>query len=120
MQSGKGISVANERITNRLLGYPDDARLLIVNCDDFGMCHANNAGTLAALTEGIATSTTLMTPCPCAPHALQTLKEHPEIAFGVHLTIVAEHEPYRWGPLASRDRVSSIVDERGYFYLHSR
>lgn len=112
--------MGSERITNRLLGYPDDARLLIVNCDDFGMCHANNAGSLQALTEGIATSTTLMAPCSWAPHAVQLLKEHPEIAFGVHLTLVAEHEPLRWGPLASRDQVSSLIDERGYFYLHSR
>lgn len=110
----------SKRITNRLLGYPDDARLLIVNCDDFGMCHANNAGTVAALTEGIATSATLMAPCPWAPHAVQWLTEHPETAFGVHLTLIAEHELYRWGPLASRDRVSSLVDERGYFFLHRR
>jgi hypothetical protein len=30
--------------TNRLLGYPDDARLLIINADDFGRSHACNAG----------------------------------------------------------------------------
>jgi hypothetical protein len=30
--------------TNRLLGYPDDARLLIINADDFGLCHTINSG----------------------------------------------------------------------------
>ena len=30
--------------TNQLLGYPNDARLLIVNADDFGMCHTINTG----------------------------------------------------------------------------
>jgi predicted glycoside hydrolase/deacetylase ChbG (UPF0249 family) len=50
--------------TNRLLGYPDDARLLIINADDFGMCHAVNSAIIQTLAEGIVRSTTLMVPCP--------------------------------------------------------
>ncbi len=37
--------------TNRLLGYPADARLLIINADDFGMCHATNAAIPRAVIE---------------------------------------------------------------------
>lgn len=109
-----------EHLANRLLGYADDARLLIVNADDFGMGHAMNEATFAALERGIATSTTLMTPCPWSPHALQFLKDHPEIAFGVHLTLVDDYHVYRWGPVASRSEVRSLVDERGYFYHYDR
>jgi hypothetical protein len=29
---------------NRLLGFPDDARLLILNADDLGMCESVNDG----------------------------------------------------------------------------
>jgi predicted glycoside hydrolase/deacetylase ChbG (UPF0249 family) len=105
---------------NALLGYPDDARLLIVNADDFGMCHANNEATLRAFKDGIVTSTTLMTPCPWAPHAMQLLREHPEMSFGVHLTLISEHLGYRWGPLAPKDRVPSLLDEGGYFYTNDR
>jgi predicted glycoside hydrolase/deacetylase ChbG (UPF0249 family) len=105
-----------DRGANRLLGYPEDARLLIVNADDFGMCHAINAATLQALQAGVVTSTTLMVPCPWAPHALRLLKEHPEISFGVHLTAVSEHNAFRWGPVTSKDKVPSLVDETGYFY----
>src|SRR4051794_2894078 len=101
---------------NRLLGYPDDARLLIINADDFGMCHAINAATLRALREGIASSTTLMAPCPWAPHALRLLTEHPEIPFGVHLTIISEHSACRWGPLASKVTAPSLLDEAGCFH----
>lgn len=50
--------------STRLLGYADDARLLIINADDFGMCHAINAGIFLAIQEGIVRSTTLMVPCP--------------------------------------------------------
>jgi chitin disaccharide deacetylase len=112
----KETSSMDERTTNALLGYRDDARLLIVNADDFGMCHAINAGILRALTEGVVRSTTLMAPCPWAPHAMQLLKDNPEIAFGVHLTLVCDFGGYKWRPMASTDSVSSLVDEAGYFY----
>jgi predicted glycoside hydrolase/deacetylase ChbG (UPF0249 family) len=109
-----------EPSTNELLGYPPDARLLIVNADDFGMCHAGIEGTLRALKEGVVTSTTLMTPCPWAPYAMSLLKEHPDIPFGIHLTIVSEHSAYRWGSRASRDSVPSLIDEAGYFFANDR
>jgi hypothetical protein len=104
-----------EPLSNRLLGYPDDARLLIINVDDFGMSHAGNQASVAALTEGIATSTSLMVACPWAPHAIRALRNRPDIPFGVHLTLVAEFPDFRWGPVAPRDRVSSLLDEMGHF-----
>ncbi|CAN5742916.1 hypothetical protein BH24CHL4_BH24CHL4_24340 [soil metagenome] len=98
----------NERQTNRLLGHPDDARLLIINADDFGMCHAVNEATLSALKVGVVSSTTLMAPCPWAPHAMQLLKENPDIPFGVHLTVISEFINYRWGSITSRGDVTSL------------
>lgn len=110
----------SERQTNRLLGYPADARLLIINADDFGMCHAINEATLRALQEGVATSTSLMAPCPWAAHAMQLLRMHPDIPFGVHLTVICDFLAYRWGPLTSKGEVSSLIDEAGYFYHGER
>ena len=105
---------------NELLGYPPDARLLILNADDFGVYHAVNAAVLRALTEGVARSTTLMVPCPWALHAMRLLRDHPDIAFGVHLTVVAEFADYRWGPLTPRHEVPSLLDETGSFYSNDR
>ena len=105
----------NQYQTNRLLGYPADTRLLIINADDFGMCHANNEAIHRSLTEGVVSSTSLMTTCPWAPHAMQILREHPEIPFGVHLTMICEFGSYRWGPVASKSDVPSLVDSSGYF-----
>jgi chitin disaccharide deacetylase len=110
----------SERRTNRLLGYPVNARLLIINADDFGMCHAINEATLRTLKEGIVTSTSLMAPCPWAPHAMQLLKENPDISFGIHLTVVCDSDIYRWGPLTSKEKAPSLVDEAGYFYSVKR
>ena len=109
-----------ESRANELLGYPPDARLLIINGDDFGMCHAINEGILRAMTEGIVSSTTLMTPCPWAFHAMDILHMHPEISFGIHLTLISEFGGYRWGPLASKDKVLSLLDESGNFFRVAR
>ena len=44
------------------------------------------------------------------------LADHPEIPFGVHLTVISDPIDYRWGPLTSREKVPSLVDRAGYFY----
>lgn len=106
--------------TNKRLGHAADARLLIINADDFGMCHATNAAIVRSLTEGVVGSTTLMVPCPWALHAMHLLAEHPAIPFGVHLTALCDGADYRWGPLTARDKVPSLVDETGYFYRFER
>ncbi len=108
------------RQTNRLLGYPPDARLLIINADDFGMCHANNEAILRTLREGVVRSTSLMVPCPWAPHAMRLLRENTDMPFGIHLTVVGDTANYRWGPLTSKTDVPSLVDELGYFYISDR
>jgi len=107
---------SQSRQTNRLLGYPDDARLLIINADDFGRSHASNEATLRTLKEGVVSSTSLMVPCPWALHAMHLLSDHPDLAFGVHLTVICDLVHYRWGPLTSREKVPSLIDETGFFY----
>lgn len=102
--------------SNQLLGYPAEARLLIINADDFGMCHSLNEAIIAALMSGVVCSTTLMVPCPWALHAMRFLSEQPEIPFGVHLTALADWADYRWGPVTPREKVPSLIDRAGYFY----
>lgn len=106
--------------TNRLLGYPAETRLLLVNADDLGMCHSVNDAIFRTLKAGLVRSTTLMVPCPWALQAIRFLADHPKIPFGVHLTVICDSVNYRWRPLTSRDRVPSLVDEAGYFYNFDR
>ncbi|NTU78311.1 MAG: ChbG/HpnK family deacetylase [Chloroflexales bacterium] len=105
---------------NAIFGYPPDARLLILNADDFGMCHAVNAGITEARRAGLITSCTLMVPCPWSLHARKLLRDAPEAAFGIHLTAISEQPDYRWGPVLGRRQVPSLVDEAGYFYPEVR
>lgn len=91
------------------LGYPPDAKLLIVNCDDLGSCHAANVGVYEALREGIATSASLMVPCPWAREAAARYRGED---VGVHLTLNAEFDLYRWGPIT---HAPSLLDGDGGF-----
>jgi chitin disaccharide deacetylase len=108
--------MAVSRQSNRLLGYPDDARLLIINADDFGMCHAINMGILRGMQQGVVHATSLMMPCPWALHAIELLKANPDLDFGVHLTVICDQTNYKWSSLTSRDKVPSLIDEKGHFY----
>jgi chitin disaccharide deacetylase len=107
--------VPNSR-TSQMLGYPADARLLIVNADDFGMCQAVNEAIVGTLHEGIVRSTSLMVPCPSALQATHFLADHPEISFGVHLTAISDSVNNRWKPLTARGGALSLIDHAGYFY----
>jgi len=78
------------------LGYSAEDRLLIVNCDDLGMCHSANEGVYDSLRNGVATSATLMVPCPWAREAAASYRGED---IGVHMTLTAEWELYRWGPI---------------------
>jgi len=91
------------------------ARLLI-RCDDIGMCHAVNEAARQLLETGIPFSASVMFVCPWYQEAVDLLREFPDIAVGVHLTLNAEWKNYRWGPVAGAQAVPSLVDSCGYFF----
>jgi hypothetical protein len=99
-----------------MLGYPSDARLLVLNADDFGMCQAINQAIAETLGAGVVRSTSLMAPCSWALGAMNYLQVHPEVPFGVHLTAIWDAQEYTWGPLACRDQVPALVDGQGRFH----
>jgi predicted glycoside hydrolase/deacetylase ChbG (UPF0249 family) len=95
-------------LTERL-GYAPDDRLLIVNCDDLGSSRAANVAVYDALRSGVATSASLMVPCPWARDAAAQYRGED---VGVHLTLNAEWETYRWGPITYGP---SLLDGDGGF-----
>ncbi len=98
------------------LGFQPTDTVLIINCDDFGMCHAENLGTFECLTQGVATSATVMMPCPWVMEAVQWKREHPDAALGVHLTFTAEWRRFRWPGVLGRTLCPSLHDEEGYLF----
>ena len=96
----------------RALGHSDDDRLLILSADLMGSTHAATAAGLSALRDGCATTTTLMMPGPWARHAADHLANADDLDVGIHLTLNAELESFRWAPLT---HAPSLLDGDGGF-----
>ncbi len=93
-------------------------KYLIINADDFGMCHAANLAVFDLLERGCITSSTIMTPCSWAKEAAKWAGQHPAHAIGVHLTFTSEWGSYRWAPM-NRQNTDSLRDAEGFMYHES-
>jgi chitin disaccharide deacetylase len=85
---------------------PDRAILLTFR--DLGMTHAANVGVFAALQTNRA-SASIAVPCPWAREASSRNRIED---VGVQLTLNAQHDLYRWGPIT---HAPSLVDGNGGF-----
>jgi chitin disaccharide deacetylase len=103
---------AEKTFAERLGWKPNDV-VIILHVDDMGMSHASNLGGIEAHDKGVATSWSVMMPCPWVPEIAKYLKLHPETDSGLHLTHTSEWDLYRWSPLAGKPKVTGLVDEKG-------
>jgi chitin disaccharide deacetylase len=107
--SSYGVSVSNATTLANRLGWAITDRFVIIAVDGMGSSHAATAGTYDALRRGIATTGRLMVPGPWARSAAAEFRGED---VGVSLTVLAEHERFRWGPVT---HAPSLVDGNGGF-----
>ena len=98
------------------LGYSETDRLVIIHTDDIGMCHASVQAFRDLWAFGTITSGATMVPCPWFPAVARMCRQDPAIDMGVHATLNAEWESYRWGPVSIRESGSGLKDGAGYFH----
>lgn len=102
------------------MGYSPQDRVLMVHADDLGMSHTVNVASMEAFRQGLVTSASVMVPCPWFLEIANFAKEHPEFDIGLHLTLTSEWKKYRWGPVASKDKVPGLMDPEGYLWRDVR
>jgi hypothetical protein len=91
------------------LGEPDDAKLVLIAVTGIGTTHAATIGGYDALRRGLATTGRVHVPGPWARDAAARYRGED---VGVSLTLIAEHERFRWGPITPS---GSLVDGAGGF-----
>lgn len=98
------------------LGYPADSKLLIVHADDLAVAHSVDSASFDALDRNAVTSASIMVPCPWITEVAAYSEAHPDADLGLHLTLTSEWKTYRWGPVDSRNQVTSLLDPAGTFW----
>ena len=101
------------------LGYPRDAKLLIIHADDLAVAHSVDQASFYALGRHDVSAASVMVACPWFTEVVDYARQHPEADFGLHLTLNSEWKPYRWGPQSPRDQVRSLLDPDGYLWWDS-
>ena len=106
-------AAAQDQTYAEKLGWPKGARVVIFHVDDAGMSHDSNVGAIEAMEKGVATSTSVMFPCPWVVEMAQYGKKHPDADIGLHSTFTSEWSIYRWGPVAGKKAVPGLTDAEG-------
>jgi chitin disaccharide deacetylase len=110
-------AAASQKTIAERLGYPPDARLLIIHADDFGMMHSVDTAIEEAFEKHWITSASILVPCPWFPEVAKWAKEHPDADLGIHLALNADWTGYRWPAVSPQAPGSSLLDADGYLPL---
>ena len=111
-----GEATAQNKTVAERLGYPADAKLLIVHADDLAVAHSVDTASFDALNKNAVTSASIMVPCAWLTEVAAYAKEHPDADLGLHLTLTSEWKTDRWGSVESKDKVKSLFDPSGYLW----
>ncbi len=102
------------------LGFSNNDRVVILHTDDIGMCQASVQAFIDLWEAGTISAGAIMMPCPWAKEAAAYCRDHPGVDMGVHATITAEWENYRWGPLSTVDQSTGLMDQDGFMWRRSQ
>lgn len=107
------VSTAQQPTYAEKLGWPKGARVIVLHVDDAGMSHDSNDGVKNAVGKGVASSFSVMMPCPWVPEIIKYIKANPNHDGGLHLTLTSEWNNYRWPPLMGKPATPGLVDDEG-------
>lgn len=82
---------------------------LIINADDFGLCHAINAGIFKLLQKDILGSVSVISTADGFEESVEMLKASPSIDLGVHLSLTMTK------PVLNKEEIPSLVNREGRF-----
>jgi hypothetical protein len=112
--SQKKTDAVEAKITNaEKLGFPAGSKVILLHCDDAGMCDEANIAVRNYFESGDLRSAAVMVPCPYAMELVDWAKTQDLPDVGVHLTLTSEWKSYRWGPVSDPVKVPGLIDPEG-------
>ena len=112
--SQKKTDAVEAKITNaEKLGFPAGSKVILLHCDDAGMCDEANIAVRNYFESGDLRSAAVMVPCPYAMELVDWAKTQDLPDVGVHLTLTSEWKSYRWGPVSDPAKVPGLIDPEG-------
>ena len=97
------------------LGYPKNAKLVIIHADDLGISHSENSASITAMEKGCVSSASIMVPCPWLSE-IAAYAQSNSSDIGLHLTLTSEWKYYKFGPITPAVKVPGLVNKNGFFY----
>lgn len=105
---------SDKKITNaEKLGFPAGKKVILLHCDDGGMCNEANIAIRNYFEKGDIQSAAVMVPCPYSGDLVEWAKTLDSPDIGVHLTLTSEWKDYRWGPVSDTSKVPGLIDPEG-------
>ena len=101
----------------KVLGYPSESRLLIIEAEDLGMAHSVDRASFEALDKQWVTSAGVLTPAPWFPEVAFWANQHRQADLGVQLDLTSDWKSYCWRAVSPQAAGSSLLDSTGYFPL---
>jgi predicted glycoside hydrolase/deacetylase ChbG (UPF0249 family) len=98
------------------LGFSSTDRVAIIHADDIGAYQASLPAIEDLFAARLVSSCATMVPCPWFPAVAAWARRTPEADIGVHATLTAEYDTYRWRPISTCDPASGLLDEEGYLH----
>ena len=89
---------------------------VIVHVDDVGMCHGANRALAELSAAGAVDGGSVMVPCPWFSEVVDMTERQDGLDLGIHLTLNAEKDHYRWRPLTAPTPASGLVDQDGFLW----
>jgi len=89
---------------------------MVIHADDVGMCHGTNVAFAELSKLGSISAGSVMVPCPWASEVAAAAADDATLDLGVHLTLNAEQQWYRWRPVSDPPRSAGLTDTDGYFW----
>jgi predicted glycoside hydrolase/deacetylase ChbG (UPF0249 family) len=114
VRSQSKTDLTEKKITNaEKLGFPEGKKVILLHCDDAGMCDEANTAIKHYFETGDLRSTAVMVPCPYAMDLVEWAKKQESPDVGIHLTLTSEWKSYRWGPVSDPAKVPGLIDSEG-------